>query len=29
LLGVTFLIATYVNMPALEMFTGQRYISLE
>jgi 4-hydroxybenzoate polyprenyltransferase len=29
LLAVIFLIATYVNIPALEIFTGQRYISLE
>ena len=28
LLAVGFLLATYVDMPALEMFTGQRYISL-
>jgi 4-hydroxybenzoate polyprenyltransferase len=29
LLAVTFLLATYVNMPALDLFAGQRYISLE
>jgi 4-hydroxybenzoate polyprenyltransferase len=29
LLAVTFLFATYMDMPALEMFTGQRYIGLE
>jgi 4-hydroxybenzoate polyprenyltransferase len=29
LLGALFLLATYVNIPALEIFTGQRYISLE
>jgi hypothetical protein len=28
-LAVTFLFATYVDMPTLAMFTGQRYISLE
>lgn len=29
LLAVTFLFATYVNIPALDLFAGQRYISLE
>jgi hypothetical protein len=29
LLTVIFLLATYVNMPFLEIFTGQRYIGLE
>src|SRR5258705_3014928 len=29
LLAVTFLFATYVNMPALDLFAGHRYISLE
>jgi 4-hydroxybenzoate polyprenyltransferase len=29
LLAVTFLFATYVDIPALELFTGQRYIGLE
>ena len=29
LLAVTFLFATYVNMPFLEIFIGQRWISLE
>jgi 4-hydroxybenzoate polyprenyltransferase len=29
LLAVTFLFATYVDMPVLDIFTGQRYISLE
>jgi 4-hydroxybenzoate polyprenyltransferase len=29
LLAVTFLFATYVNLPALDLFAGQRYISLE
>jgi 4-hydroxybenzoate polyprenyltransferase len=29
LLAITFLFATYVDMPALEIFTSQRYISLE
>jgi 4-hydroxybenzoate polyprenyltransferase len=29
LLAVTFLFATYVDIPALEIFTGQRYIGLE
>jgi 4-hydroxybenzoate polyprenyltransferase len=29
LLAVTFLVATYVDMPALDIFTGQRYIGLE
>jgi hypothetical protein len=29
LLAITFLFATYVDMPALEIFTGQRYIGLE
>jgi len=29
LLAITFLLATFVDMPALEVFTGQRYISLE
>jgi 4-hydroxybenzoate polyprenyltransferase len=29
LLAVTFLFATYVNIPALDLFTGQHYISLE
>jgi 4-hydroxybenzoate polyprenyltransferase len=29
LLAVTFLFATYVDMPTLEIFTGQRYIGLE
>jgi 4-hydroxybenzoate polyprenyltransferase len=29
LLAVTFLLATYVDMPALDLFTGQRYIGLE
>ena len=29
LLTVTFLFATYVDIPALELFTGQRYIGLE
>jgi 4-hydroxybenzoate polyprenyltransferase len=29
LLAVTFLFATYVNIPALALFTGQQYISLE
>ena len=29
LLAVTFLFATYTDMPALEMLTGQRYIGLE
>jgi 4-hydroxybenzoate polyprenyltransferase len=29
LLAVTFLFATYVDMPALDLFTGQRYIGLE
>jgi hypothetical protein len=29
LLAVTFLFATYVDIPALEVFTGQRYIGLE
>jgi 4-hydroxybenzoate polyprenyltransferase len=29
LLAVTFLFATYVNIPALDLFTAQRYISLE
>jgi 4-hydroxybenzoate polyprenyltransferase len=29
LLAATFLIATYVDIPALELFTGQRYIGLE
>jgi 4-hydroxybenzoate polyprenyltransferase len=29
LLAVTFLFATYVDIPALEAFTGQRYIGLE
>jgi hypothetical protein len=28
-LAAVFLFATYVDMPALEIFTGQRYISLE
>jgi 4-hydroxybenzoate polyprenyltransferase len=28
LLAITFLLATFVDMPALEIFTGQRYISL-
>jgi 4-hydroxybenzoate polyprenyltransferase len=28
LLAVTFLFTTYVNIPALDIFTGQRYISL-
>lgn len=29
LLAATFLFATYVNIPALDLFAGQRYISLE
>lgn len=29
LLAVTFLFATYVNIPALDLFAGQRYISLQ
>jgi len=29
LLAVIFLLATYVDMPALEIFTGQRYIGLK
>jgi len=29
LLAVTFLLATYVDIPALDLFTGQRYIGLE
>jgi 4-hydroxybenzoate polyprenyltransferase len=29
LLAATFLFATYVNLPALDLFAGQRYISLE
>jgi 4-hydroxybenzoate polyprenyltransferase len=29
LLAVTFLLATYLDIPALELFTGQRYIGLE
>jgi 4-hydroxybenzoate polyprenyltransferase len=29
LLAATFLFATYVDIPALDIFTGQRYISLE
>jgi hypothetical protein len=29
LLAVTFLFATYVDIPALDIFTGQRYIGLE
>src|SRR5262245_7532647 len=29
LLAITFLFATYVDMPALDLFTGQRYIGLE
>jgi 4-hydroxybenzoate polyprenyltransferase len=29
LLVITFLVATYVDIPALEIFTGQRYIGLE
>jgi 4-hydroxybenzoate polyprenyltransferase len=29
LLAVTFLFATYVDMPGLELFTGQRYINLQ
>jgi 4-hydroxybenzoate polyprenyltransferase len=29
LLSVTFLFATYVDIPILELFTGQRYIGLE
>src|SRR5215813_2406739 len=29
LLAVTFLFATYVSMPSLDIFAGQRYISLE
>jgi 4-hydroxybenzoate polyprenyltransferase len=29
LLAITFLFATYVDIPALEIFIGQRYISLE
>ena len=29
LLGATFLLATYVDIPTLELFTGQRYIGLE
>jgi hypothetical protein len=29
LLTLTFLFATYVDMPMLEMFTSQRYIGLE
>jgi len=29
LLAVTFLFATYVDMPALEIFAGQRYIGLQ
>jgi len=29
LLAMTFLFATYVDIPALEIFTGQRYIGLE
>jgi 4-hydroxybenzoate polyprenyltransferase len=29
LLAVTFLFATYVDIPALDIFTGQRFISLE
>ena len=29
LLVVTFLFATYVDIPALDIFTGQRYIGLE
>jgi 4-hydroxybenzoate polyprenyltransferase len=29
LLAVTFLFATYVDIPALEVFSGQRYISVE
>src|SRR5215813_50204 len=28
LLAITFLVATFVDMPALEIFTGQRYIGL-
>jgi 4-hydroxybenzoate polyprenyltransferase len=28
-LAITFLFATYVDMPTLEIFTGQRYIGLE
>ena len=29
LLTATFLFATYVDVPALDLFTGQRYIGLE
>ncbi|PWT78496.1 MAG: hypothetical protein C5B58_15220 [Acidobacteria bacterium] len=29
LLSVAFLVATYVDIPALDLFTGQRYIGLE
>jgi hypothetical protein len=28
LLAVTFLLTTYVDIPALDIFTGQRFISL-
>jgi decaprenyl-phosphate phosphoribosyltransferase len=28
LLAVTFLVATYVDIPALSVFTGQHYIAL-